>query len=405
VKLKHSSAANHHPCHPSIQHGQQREQGRADHGAKLEQEVDGAHGEENGGRERVHRPFQSHATQPRLDSAVYEIFRQHIVTRVALCTTLMESFTHPASSPEGTISIGTCLGSHRSYLAEERGWEPSNRNLRVLDWKVTSAETLSTPNKRRRTPSTRKVNGLIKWTLKRIVPAKIKRMWHTRNLVKVGITPIKERECNLCGFEGFFSVVGRPLRLDAMCPNCGSMERHRLMMLALQGGDLPQMSDPKTAVLHFAAEPILERIFRERFDTYVTADFFVDADVKLNMEAMDVEDEQYDVIIANHVLEHVDDHKASTEIARVLSKGGVLLCQVPIVEGWATTYEDPSITTDEGRWLHFGQGDHVRYYGADFRQRIAAGGLKLTHEFTAEGTDVLRYGLLRGEKTFVFEKI
>jgi len=84
VKFKHSSAANHHPCHPSIQHGQQGEQGRADHGARLEQEVDGAQGEENGGRERVHRPFQSHATQPRLDSAVYEIFRQHIVTRVAL---------------------------------------------------------------------------------------------------------------------------------------------------------------------------------------------------------------------------------------------------------------------------------------------------------------------------------
>ena len=249
------------------------------------------------------------------------------------------------------------------------------------------------------------MNDLIKWTLKRIVPTKIKRMWHTRNLVKVGITPIKERECNLCGFEGYFSVVGRPLRLDALCPNCGSMERHRLMMLALQGGDLPQMDDPKTAVLHFAAEPILERIFRERFDTYVTADFFVDADVKLNMEAMDVEDEQYDVIIANHVLEHVDDHKASAEIARVLTKGGVLLCQVPIVEGWATTYEDPSITTDEGRWLHFGQGDHVRFYGADFRERISAGGLKLTHEFTAEGTDVLRYGLLRGEKTFVFQKV
>jgi hypothetical protein len=60
---------------------------------------------------------------------------------------------------------------------------------------------------------------------------------------------------------------------------------------------------------------------------------------------------------------------------------------------------------DEGRWLHFGQGDHVRYYEADFRQRISAGGLKLIHEFTAEGTDVLRYGLLRGEKTFVFEKV
>ena len=53
--------------------------------------------------------------------------------------------------------------------------------------------------------------------------------------------------------------------------------------------------------------------------------------------------------------------------------------------------------------MHFGQEDHVRYYGADFRQRISAGGFKLINEFTSEGEDVLRYGLLRGEKTFVFE--
>ena len=132
--------------------------------------------------------------------------------------------------------------------------------------------------------------------------------------------------------------------------------------------------------------------------------YFQEADVKLDMESIDVDDEQYDIIIASHVLEHVDDKKASSELLRVLVDGGIFVCQVPIVEGWESTYEDDSITSEEDRWLHFGQGDHVRYYGADFRERISASGLILKNEYTSEGEDVIRYGLLRGEKTFVFQK-
>jgi predicted SAM-dependent methyltransferase len=77
------------------------------------------------------------------------------------------------------------------------------------------------------------------------------------------------------------------------------------------------------------------------------------------MEAIDLPDASVDLIIANHVLEHVDDAKASRELSRILRPNGVLLCMVPIVEGWATTYQNPDITTDEGRMLHFGQEDHV----------------------------------------------
>ena len=244
----------------------------------------------------------------------------------------------------------------------------------------------------------------MKWILKRILPRKLKRLWHTFSLVRVGTKPLTKRECNICNYEGYFSTVGRPLRLDALCPNCGSLERHRLMMLTVQRGDIPQLNKKNSNVLHFAAEPVLERIFRERFDNYVTADLFQEADVKLDMESIDVDDEQYDIIIASHVLEHVDDKKASSELLRVLVDGGIFVCQVPIVEGWESTYEDDSITSEEDRWLHFGQGDHVRYYGADFRERISASGLILKNEYTSEGEDVIRYGLLRGEKTFVFQK-
>jgi predicted SAM-dependent methyltransferase len=110
------------------------------------------------------------------------------------------------------------------------------------------------------------------------------------------------------------------------------------------------------------------------------------------------------VVVANHVLEHVDDKKASAELSRVLKRDGFLVCQVPIVEGWETTYEYKSITSDEAWSLHFGQADHVRFYGADFRRRMSEGGFKLIKEITAEGVDVVKHGLVRGEKRSFFKK-
>ena len=77
---------------------------------------------------------------------------------------------------------------------------------------------------------------------------------------------------------------------------------------------------------------------------------------------------------------------------------------MPIVLGWQETYENPAITGDDGRMLHFGQEDHVRFYGSDFRDRIAAGGFTLMNEVTATGDAVIRHGLVRGEKVFVFQK-
>jgi len=103
------------------------------------------------------------------------------------------------------------------------------------------------------------------------------------------------------------------------------------------------------------------------------------------------------------VLEHVDDAKALSEIYRVLKPGGVALIMLPVIEGWSTTYENPRVTTPEERKRHYGQSDHVRYYGADIRERIKRAGFALD-EFTAEGEDVLTYALQRGEKVFIATK-
>jgi len=214
--------------------------------------------------------------------------------------------------------------------------------------------------------------------------------------------PLAPRECNICGHNGTFKAFGRPLRIDARCPRCGSLERHRLLMLALETDDLLTEDQDGLCVLHFAPEAILESKFRKRWKNYQTADLFEVADLKLNLEAIELPDSSVDLIVANHVLEHVDDLKTAREFNRILRPGGVLLCMVPIVEGWDSTYENPAVTDPRDRWLHFGQGDHVRYFGRDFRQRIESGGFTLFREVTAQGDAVIRYGLLRGEKLFCF---
>lgn len=142
-----------------------------------------------------------------------------------------------------------------------------------------------------------------------------------------------------------------------------------------------------------------------QFADYRTADPSGRADLALNMEAIALDDESVDCVIANQVLEHVDDVRSCTEVWRILAKGGIFVASVPLIEGWERTYENPEkLDTAKNRTLHFGQHDHVRYYGRDFRDRVARAGFVLEREITAEGEDVITYGLCRGEKIFVFGK-
>ncbi len=212
--------------------------------------------------------------------------------------------------------------------------------------------------------------------------------------------PMSERHCSLCDYYGFFSDFGRPPRLDAVCPKCGSLERHRLFWAWFRG-DSKKLDEP---ILHFAPEQILEKNLRRIYANYKTADLFDKADLQLNIEDINVPNASINTVICNHVLEHVDDLKALSEIHRILSDDGRLVVSVPIVEGWERTYENSNITDPSLRSLHFGQADHVRFYGRDFRDRLRNAGFSKIEEITAEGDDVIEYGLLRGDKFFVCSK-
>jgi SAM-dependent methyltransferase len=209
---------------------------------------------------------------------------------------------------------------------------------------------------------------------------------------------VHQRSCPICGYRGYFKTFGFQPRFDARCPSCSSLERHRLLYLALTG---PYPIAPNAEVLHFAPEKALRSFLKGRVQRYVTTDIIgTSVDVALNIEAIDLPDASFDVILCNHVLEHVDDRAALAEMHRVLRPGGTLYAMVPLVEGWAQTYEPSGIHSDDARRLHYGQHDHVRFYGQDFRERIRAAGFTLD-EFTAEGTAVVEHGLVRGEKVFI----
>ncbi len=227
----------------------------------------------------------------------------------------------------------------------------------------------------------------------------VNRLRRKFNEMAKGIVP---RHCPLCGYYGNFGPFGSPPRYDARCPNCAALERHRLIALYLRRNEVLTKDH---RLLHFAAEGPLRKFVGRKVGAYETAELRADTnpDHVVNIEAIDLPDASFDRVMCNHVLEHVDDAKALAELFRVLRPGGIAFLTTPVCEGWAQTYENPEITSREGRFLHFGQNDHARFYGRDIRDRIRAAGFRL-EELVAVEPDVHRYGLMRGETLFVAHK-
>jgi SAM-dependent methyltransferase len=174
-------------------------------------------------------------------------------------------------------------------------------------------------------------------------------------------------------------VVGGGYRQNALCPICGSLDRERLLYLyLLHKTDI--FEKPKK-LLHVAPEARLTARLRAKADIdYLTADIS-SKDVMVEMDITDIRfpDESFDAIICNHVLEHIiDDGKAMSELYRILKPGGWAILQVPLSLTLKNTYEDFSITTSTAREEAFGQADHVRVYAADYQDRLAQAGFRVS---------------------------
>ena len=204
--------------------------------------------------------------------------------------------------------------------------------------------------------------------------------------------------CPCCQYQGPF-LPAPHMGMAEFCRQCQSLERQRLLALAVERGFVGFAGQQ---VLHFAPDPIVAQLIdRNNAAQQVTCDLTPGrADRVLNIEGLALDDGSFDAIVCLHVLEHVDDRKALAELFRVLRPGGQALLMVPLGDGWHETYENPAVATQAERERHFGQWDHVRFYGADLRQRITAAGFTL-REFTGSGQDAAQFRLGRGERVFL----
>ena len=194
------------------------------------------------------------------------------------------------------------------------------------------------------------------------------------------------------------------------CPHCGSHDRERHLFLYLRGMGLLEKLH-MSHILHFAPERWIAKIIAEKQPSlYIKADLNpTSADiVKVDMLNIQYPNDSFDFVIANHVLEHVNNEmQALNELHRVLKVGGFAILQTPYSAKLKHTFCDPGIDDDESRLQAYGQEDHVRLFGRDIFERFESVGFVSrvkTHAEILAGVDARQYGLNQSEPFFLFEK-
>lgn len=136
----------------------------------------------------------------------------------------------------------------------------------------------------------------------------------------------------------------------------------------------------KHKLLHIAPEICFIKIFKAMENLeYLTADLESPlADVQMDIHQMPFDNNTFDVVFCNHVMEHLeDDIKAMKEIHRVLMPGGWAIIQSPLNFSLDITFEDSTLVTPQEREKAHGQSDHMRTYGKDYGKRLSSAGFEV----------------------------
>lgn len=219
-------------------------------------------------------------------------------------------------------------------------------------------------------------------------------------------------ECPVCekSFSKFLSYGSEVAhRENVLCPYDLTLERHRLMWLYLKNhSDFFTKEDLK--VLHIAPEQCFHKKFQQQKNLdYLTGDLVSPiADMHFDLHDIPLENDRFEVVFCNHVMEHVDDPiRCMSELHRVMKPGGWAIMQVPQDFSRAETYEDSSITSPEEREKHFWQKDHVRLFGRDYPQYLEKAGFTVEEfDIKSELTDdqIERMRLSRSEILYIARK-
>lgn len=179
-------------------------------------------------------------------------------------------------------------------------------------------------------------------------------------------------------YRKFLPYGYEKVRENVLAPGTLSLERHRLFWLYLKNET--SFFSENIKVLHFAPEQAFLNRFRKMKNLhYTTTDLNSPiADVKADICNLPFNDNEFDFIICNHVLEHIpDDTKAMKELYRVMAPDGIGIFQVPYEADRDITFEDNTINDPKERAKIFGQYDHVRVYGMDYFEKLASVGFKV----------------------------
>lgn len=247
------------------------------------------------------------------------------------------------------------------------------------------------------------IDYLRKLGFKNIIPFDMQEFWLSDTEVS-NCNPMGEKICPICNNRlKIFLPSGEKMRFNVLCPYCSSRERHRAYWLYWEKTNL--FNGTRMKLLHFAPE----RAFFDKISNMKFVDYYpVDINPKVYgvKEKVDItnilyDDNMFDVIICNHVLEHIpDEQKALSELIRVLKKGGKAFLNVPVFEQYKTTLEKEEYNTPELRFKYYGQSDHVRAYGLDYEEHLRRAGFEtekvlISKDFSER--ELERYGLRNNE--------
>lgn len=210
-------------------------------------------------------------------------------------------------------------------------------------------------------------------------------------------------------YRKFLPYGYEKVRENVLAPGTLSLERHRLFWLYLKNET--SFFSENLKVLHFAPEQAFLKRFRKLKNiNYITTDLNSPiADVKADICNLPFQDNEFDFIICNHVLEHIpDDTKAMEELYRVLAPNGTAIVQVPYESNRNKTFEDNTILDPRERAKIFGQYDHVRVYGMDYFEKLASIGFTVAavdYTATLSEEEIDKYRLPKGELLPVCKKL